>query len=241
MLCGLTQLAVVLRTLLDRLRNEITRLAAVRAFNVVAASALPLDLAGPGVLEPVTAELTSFLRKALRPLRLSSLLALEVRPSALPFAERPPRHAQRRSHHRHPCLITCVASSLVQAVVAKYGQQLSEATLASLTEETAGLIVDADLALAAQGLRTLSVLLRVQPKAANFAAAKVRLPLFRLRLHCRSRCALACRAGLADACERTPRVVVVVLLLLRRRCRRRCCWCAARCCRARRWTSSTPF
>lgn len=70
--------------LLERLRNDITRLAAVRAFSTLAAAApvagdRPLDLAAAGVLEPVLAEMTSFLRRALRPLRLAALLALEVR------------------------------------------------------------------------------------------------------------------------------------------------------------------
>jgi hypothetical protein len=66
----------MLKTLLDRLRNEITRLPAVRAFNTLADSPLPLDFST--VLEPAVQELTSFLRKALRPLRLAALLALEV-------------------------------------------------------------------------------------------------------------------------------------------------------------------
>lgn len=43
-----------------------------------AASPLPLDLVGAGVLEPCLAELTTFLRKALRPLRLAALVSLEV-------------------------------------------------------------------------------------------------------------------------------------------------------------------
>lgn len=71
----------MLKTLLDRLRNEITRLPAVRGFNTLADSPLPLDFSS--VLEPMVQELTSFLRKALRPLRLAALLALEVRGHAL--------------------------------------------------------------------------------------------------------------------------------------------------------------
>ena len=61
---------------LERLRNEITRLTAVKAFASIAQSPLSLDLSP--VLEPLLAELTSFLRKANRVLRQASLLALEV-------------------------------------------------------------------------------------------------------------------------------------------------------------------
>lgn len=69
----------VLHVLLDRLRNEITRLTAVRAFGTIAASPLHIDLAGAaGVLEPVTVELTSFMRKALRPLRQAALATMQV-------------------------------------------------------------------------------------------------------------------------------------------------------------------
>ena len=68
----------MLQVLLDRLRNEITRLTAVRAFGTIAASPLPVDLAGAGVLEPVAVELTSFMRKALRPLRQAALATMQV-------------------------------------------------------------------------------------------------------------------------------------------------------------------
>jgi len=62
--------------LLERLRNEITRLTAVKAFASIAQSPLSLDLSP--VLEPLLAELTGFLRKANRVLRRASLSALEV-------------------------------------------------------------------------------------------------------------------------------------------------------------------
>lgn len=64
------------QVLLERLRNEITRLTAVKAFASIAQSVLSLDLSP--VLEPLVAELTSFLRKANRVLRQASLSALEV-------------------------------------------------------------------------------------------------------------------------------------------------------------------
>lgn len=70
------QLPQVLQVLLERLRNEITRLTAVKAFASIAQSPLSLDLTP--VLEPLLAELTGFLRKANRVLRQASLSALEV-------------------------------------------------------------------------------------------------------------------------------------------------------------------
>ncbi|PSC76088.1 cullin-associated NEDD8-dissociated 1 isoform B [Micractinium conductrix] len=68
--------AQVLRVLLDRLRNEITRTAAVRALATIARSPLNIDLSS--VLAPALAELTSFLRKANRQLRQASLSALDA-------------------------------------------------------------------------------------------------------------------------------------------------------------------
>lgn len=62
--------------LLDRLRNEITRLPAVKALTLVAVSPLRLDL------QPIVAEalpiLASFLRKNQRALRLATLAALDA-------------------------------------------------------------------------------------------------------------------------------------------------------------------
>ena len=67
------------QVLLERLRNEITRLTAVKAFASIAQSPLSLDLSP--VLEPLLAELTSYLRKANRVLRQASLSAIEVHPA----------------------------------------------------------------------------------------------------------------------------------------------------------------
>ncbi|KAL4425586.1 hypothetical protein ABPG75_009602 [Micractinium tetrahymenae] len=66
----------VLRVLLDRLKNEITRLTAVKALATIARSPLNIDLSS--VLGPALAELTSFLRKANRQLRQAALAALEA-------------------------------------------------------------------------------------------------------------------------------------------------------------------
>lgn len=62
--------------LLDRLRNEITRLPAVKALTLVAASPLQLDLRP--ILAEVLPILASFLRKNQRALRLATLAALDA-------------------------------------------------------------------------------------------------------------------------------------------------------------------
>ncbi|GJP34416.1 hypothetical protein CLOM_g18863 [Closterium sp. NIES-68] len=71
-----SQLSTCLPLLLDRLRNEITRLTAVKAFGTIAESPLHINLSS--VLEPTLAELTSFLRKANRSLRQASLCTLNA-------------------------------------------------------------------------------------------------------------------------------------------------------------------
>ncbi|KAF5731795.1 cullin-associated NEDD8-dissociated protein 1 [Tripterygium wilfordii] len=65
------ELPACLPVLVDRMGNEITRLTAVKAFAIIAASPLQIDLLC--VLEHVIAELTAFLRKANRALRQATL------------------------------------------------------------------------------------------------------------------------------------------------------------------------
>ncbi len=74
------------QVLVERLRNEITRLMAVKALADVARSPLRLPL--DTVLAPALPELTSFLRKANRQLRQASLSALQVRAVSLAIAQR---------------------------------------------------------------------------------------------------------------------------------------------------------
>lgn len=62
--------------LLDRLKNEITRLAAVKAIGAVAKSELRLDMGDDAAT--AAARLAGFLRKTNRPLRQASLAALEA-------------------------------------------------------------------------------------------------------------------------------------------------------------------
>ncbi|XP_019191103.1 PREDICTED: cullin-associated NEDD8-dissociated protein 1 [Ipomoea nil] len=71
-----TELPACLPVLVDRMGNEITRLTAVKAFAVIAASPLHLDLSC--VIEQVIAELTAFLRKANRALRQATLGTLNT-------------------------------------------------------------------------------------------------------------------------------------------------------------------
>lgn len=70
------ELGACLPVLLERLRNEITRLTAVKAFATIAESPLQIDLSC--VLEQVIVELTTFLRKANRALRQASLYTLNA-------------------------------------------------------------------------------------------------------------------------------------------------------------------
>ena len=70
------QLPICLPIYVERLRNEITRLCAVRALTLIARSPLHLDLSP--ILKDSLALLSSFLRKKMRSLRLASLVALEV-------------------------------------------------------------------------------------------------------------------------------------------------------------------
>ena len=63
--------------LLERLRNEVTRLPAVRAMATICASPCAAANLTP-VLEPLAQELTGFLRKANRMLKHAALDALEV-------------------------------------------------------------------------------------------------------------------------------------------------------------------
>ncbi|XP_038681962.1 cullin-associated NEDD8-dissociated protein 1-like isoform X2 [Tripterygium wilfordii] len=65
------ELPACLPVLVDRMGNEITRLTAVKAFAIIAASPLQIDLSC--VLEHVIVELTAFLRKANRVLRQATL------------------------------------------------------------------------------------------------------------------------------------------------------------------------
>ena len=65
-----------LEVLLERLRNETTRLTAVKAWGTLAGSPLVPSLGA--ALEPLVAELTSFLRKANRRLRQTALTTNEV-------------------------------------------------------------------------------------------------------------------------------------------------------------------
>ncbi|KXZ56874.1 hypothetical protein GPECTOR_1g789 [Gonium pectorale] len=131
------ELPGVLRVLLERLRNEITRLPAVKAITTLAGSPLlPGELLAGGPDGGVAGELTSFLRKASRPLRQASLVALEALAS------------------RHPAALEGPAC-------------------ASAVEETAALVSDGDVALAALALRFLVSLMAMPGPAGAAAAAAV--------------------------------------------------------------------
>ena len=65
-----------MQLLLERLNNDITRLAAVKAVEQIAMAPLPLPLGS--MLGPSMQLLTTFLRKSSRPLRQASLSAIKV-------------------------------------------------------------------------------------------------------------------------------------------------------------------
>lgn len=65
------------QVLLERLRNETTRLTAVKGWGTLAGSPLVPSL--DAALQPLVSELTSFLRKANRLLRQAALATTEVR------------------------------------------------------------------------------------------------------------------------------------------------------------------
>ncbi|GFR41083.1 hypothetical protein Agub_g1723, partial [Astrephomene gubernaculifera] len=143
------ELPGVLRVLLERLRNEITRLTAVKALTTLASSPLlpPELLAGAGNgggngggngngEGGVVGELTSFLRKANRLLRQASLVALE-------------------------------------ALASRYPPAFQGPVLTSAVEEAAALISDADVALASLALRFLITLTTLPGPMGHSAAAVV--------------------------------------------------------------------
>lgn len=73
---NLEAVPATLQILVDRMRNEITRIPAVRGMELIAASQLNIDLSS--VLPAVLTELASYLRKANRTLRQASLQALDT-------------------------------------------------------------------------------------------------------------------------------------------------------------------
>jgi len=128
------QLQQTLQVLLERLRNEITRLTAVKAFYTIASAPTSPDLSG--VLSLVITELTGFLRKANRSLRQASLETLI-------------------------------------ALIKSQGEHVTPDGLEALMEETAALVSDADLHLAAMALNLCCTLLASQPVSTPIVVSKV--------------------------------------------------------------------
>mmetsp|Transcript_50664 Transcript_50664/g.169198 ORF Transcript_50664/g.169198 Transcript_50664/m.169198 type:complete len:920 (+) Transcript_50664:2-2761(+) len=77
-------LPALLPVLLERMRNEMTRIAAVKTFALLAAAKVDAQLASPlagtggSVLQAVVGELANFLRKSDKPLRQAALSALDT-------------------------------------------------------------------------------------------------------------------------------------------------------------------
>lgn len=166
-----------LQVLLERLRNEITRLTAVKAFYTIASAPTSPDLSG--VLSLVITELTGFLRKVCRVdhLRKDCLgkgvvvhyfCVFKVKPKVLmrDFT----CFLQANRSLRQASLETLIA------LMNSQGEHVTPDGLEALMEETAALVSDADLHLAAMALNLCCTLLASQPVSTPIVVSKVRHP-----------------------------------------------------------------
>lgn len=207
------QVPGVLRLLLERLRNEITRVAAVKAFGLLAASKLELPL-GPA-LEPAVVS-AACVRPPARAqggrLLHQARMAASQRPARAPAAIRQPQPltAARRAPLPQAELTSFLrkanrqlrqaALATLEALVTQHGGELAAASASAIVAEAAGLVSDADLSTAALALRLCVALLKQQPAVAQEVADRVlpaglclvRSPLLQVRA----------RRG-AAACART--------------------------------------
>ncbi|XP_054585844.1 cullin-associated NEDD8-dissociated protein 2 isoform X2 [Eptesicus fuscus] len=162
-----------LSLLLDRLRNEITRLPAVKALTLVARSPLQLDL------QPILAEslpiLASFLRKNQRALRLATLAALDalaqrqglsLPPSAVRvvLAELPALVSESDMHVAQ--LAVDFLTTVTQAQPASLAE-VSGPVLSELLQLLRSPLLPAGVLAAAQGF--LQALVGTRPPCVNYA------------------------------------------------------------------------
>ncbi|XP_023811120.1 cullin-associated NEDD8-dissociated protein 1-like [Oryzias latipes] len=116
------ELQGVLAIFLERLKNEITRLSAVRTLSLIAASSLKIDLSS--ILDETLSVLASFLRKNQRALKLSTLACLtalvthhaaSIKPAALEamLNELPPLVDESDMHTSQVsiALLTCMSKA----------------------------------------------------------------------------------------------------------------------------------
>lgn len=148
----------MLNVLLERLRNEITRLTAVKAFFTIASSPTKLS----SVLTPVIMELTSFLRKVATLLSASwqGLFHASVHDMAC-------KCFQANRTLRQASLDT------LNALIISQKDNVAAESLEALIEEASSLVDDSDLHLAASALRLCKTLVACQPAAANAVCSKV--------------------------------------------------------------------
>ncbi|CAK6435576.1 unnamed protein product [Pipistrellus nathusii] len=162
-----------LSLLLDRLRNEITRLPAVKALTLVARSPLPLDL------QPIPAEslpiLASFLRKNQRALRLAALAALDAlaqrqglslppRAVRVVLAELPALVSESDMHVAQ--LAVDFLTTVAQAQPASLAE-VSSPVLSALLQLLRSPLLPAGVLAAAQGL--LQALVGTRPPCVDYA------------------------------------------------------------------------
>lgn len=184
--------------LLDRLRSEPTRLAAVKAFARIAQSPLELDLSP--VLEPLLVELTSYLRNSNRHLRQASLAALEVMAC---YCE-----ALSTTSHNVAFLHSCpdLLTYAVQAVMSAHGAAVSSTTVAAAVDQVVLLVSSADMLMTPLALHFCLTLLPQQPNIAAQISAKflpaalelVKSPLLQVRsmfIRCAQKALVALRLG----------------------------------------------
>ncbi|KAF8405638.1 hypothetical protein HHK36_007714 [Tetracentron sinense] len=139
------ELPSCLPVLVDRMGNEITRLTAVKAFAVIAASLLKVDLSC--VLEHVIAELTTFLRK----------YYLKIKCILIWFA--PPVKANR-------ALRQATLGTLNSLIVA-YGDRICSSAYEVIIVELSTLISDSDLHMTALALELCCTLMADRKSSPN--------------------------------------------------------------------------
>jgi cullin-associated NEDD8-dissociated protein 1 len=195
----------VLKVLLERLRNDITRLPSVKAFDILAHS--PLELGLDDSLESIMVRRLSCMVAAVacvhlvharcwsRNGRSPHWVFSRLRLTRAPRPPMPKPHALHtqaeltsflRKSNRQLRQATLTA---LDALVAKYGQHLQPQAVTTMVPEAAALITDTDLSLAALSLKLCGTLCKSQPSAAQqvvdavlpAALALVRSPLLQVR------------------------------------------------------------
>eukprot|EP00094_Tigriopus_californicus_P003508 TCALIF_03374-PA protein Name:"Similar to CAND1 Cullin-associated NEDD8-dissociated protein 1 (Pongo abelii)" AED:0.06 eAED:0.07 QI:1083/0.72/0.58/1/0.90/0.83/12/134/999 len=146
-----TELASCLPILLDRLKNEITRLTTVKALTRVANSNLKIDLVS--ILPEAMPILASFLRKNQRTLKLSTLVLLDTLVSD-------DLDDEIDHQSQHPPHNNTNSNSFLVSKVRNYNQPAQLQNLTPVVSELSNLISEADLHIAQLTLVLLTSIAR---------------------------------------------------------------------------------